>query len=68
MNSFLYGFSATKLQDFIFRTNVLQEIIGASEIIKSIDSLGKDLQDFFGKNNISLNKNPEIILASAGNL
>lgn len=66
--AFLYGFSATKLQDFIFRTNVLQEIIGASEIIKSIDDLGKDLQDFFGKNNISLNKNPEIILASAGNL
>lgn len=68
MNSFLYGFSATKLQDFIFKTNVLQEIIGASEIIKSIDSLGKDLQDFFRKNDISLNKNPEIILASAGNL
>lgn len=66
--AFLYGFSATKLQDFIFRTNVLQEIIGASEIIKSIDSLGKDLQDFFGKNDISLNKNPEIILANAGNL
>lgn len=68
MSYFLYGFSANKLQDFIFRTNVLQEIIGASEIIKSIDDLGKDLQDFFGKNGISLNKNPEIILASAGNL
>lgn len=66
--AFLYGFSAVGLQDFIFRTNVLQEIIGASEIIKSIDDLGKDLQDFFGKNDISLNKNPEIILASAGNL
>lgn len=66
--AFLYGFSATKLQDFIFRTNVLQEIIGASEIIKSIDDLGKDLQDFFRKNDIRLNKNPEIILASAGNL
>lgn len=66
--AFLYGFSAVGLQDFIFRTNVLQEIIGASEIIKSIDDLGKNLQDFFGKNDISLNKNPEIILASAGNL
>lgn len=66
--AFLYGFSATKLQDFIFRTNVLQEIIGASEIIKGIDDLGKDLQDFFRKNGISLNKNPEIILTSAGNL
>ena len=66
--AFLYGFSATKLQDFIFRTNVLQEIIGASEIIKSIDSLGKDLQGFFSENGISLNKNPEIILTSAGNL
>lgn len=66
--AFLYGFSATKLQDFIFKTNVLQEIIGASEIIKSIDDLGKNLQDFFSKNDISLNKNPEIILASAGNL
>ena len=66
--AFLYGFSATKLQDFIFKTNVLQEIIGASEIIKDIDDLGKDLQDFFRKNGISLNKNPEIILTSAGNL
>lgn len=70
MASFLYGFSATKLQDFIFRTNVLQEIIGASEIIKRIDSLGKaqNLVEFLSKNGISLNKNPEIILASAGNL
>ena len=68
MNSFLYGFSATSLQEFIFRTNVLQEIIGASEIIKRIDNLGKDLRDFFAKNGISLNKNPEVILSSAGNL
>lgn len=38
---FYYGFSAVGLQDFIFRTNALREIIGASEIIKWIDNLGK---------------------------
>lgn len=29
MASFLYGFSVVGLQDFIFKTNALQEIIGA---------------------------------------
>lgn len=66
--SFLYGFSVVGLQDFIFKTNALQEIIGASEIIKSIDKKAQNLVAFFAKNGIDLGKNPEIILANAGNL
>lgn len=36
--AFLYGLDIPKIQDFIFSTNKLQEIIGASELVKSIDS------------------------------
>ena len=68
MASFLYGFSVVGLQDFIFKTNALQEIIGASEIIKGIDKNAQNLVAFFAKNGIDLGKNPEIILANAGNL
>lgn len=36
MTKYLYGASITGIQDFIFATNKLQEIIGASEIIKNV--------------------------------
>jgi hypothetical protein len=36
---YLYGASVQGIQDFIFKTNELQEIIGASEIIKKIGEL-----------------------------
>ena len=66
-NSFLYGFSAVGLQDFIFRTNALREIIGASELIKKIDGLGENLAGFLQENGVNLTKNPEVILSNAGN-
>ena len=65
--AYLYGFSAIGLQDFIFRTNALREIIGASELIKRIDNLGQNLQGFLKTNGVNLSKNPEVILCNAGN-
>lgn len=68
MGKYLYGFSAIGLQDFIFRTNALREIIGASELIKKIDVLGQDLQKFLKEKGINISKNPkEVILSNAGN-
>ena len=42
MAQYLYGASIQGIQEYIFTTNDLQEIIGASEII---DSLGQKFQD-----------------------
>lgn len=61
MSKYLYGASLQGLQEFIFKTNKLQEIIGASEIIKDFDNL--KLKEIF-----SLENKPEIILQAAGNL
>lgn len=36
MSKYLYGASVQGIQDFIFATNKLQEIVGASEIVKSV--------------------------------
>ncbi len=54
---YLYAASVQGIQDFIFKTNKLQEIVGASEIVKNIATLFKD------------NYNPEeILLNAAGNI
>lgn len=37
MSQYLYGASVQGIQDFIFKTNKLQEIVGASEIVKGIE-------------------------------
>ena len=42
MAKYLYGASIQGIQEYIYATNDLQEIIGASEII---DSLGRNLKD-----------------------
>jgi len=57
MGKYLYGASVQGIQDFIFKTNKLQEIVGASEIVKNIEEL-------FSKNY----KPNEIILNAAGNI
>ncbi len=36
MSRYLYGASVQGIQEFIFKTNSLQEIVGASEIVKSV--------------------------------
>lgn len=37
MNRYLYGASVQGIQEFIFKTNQLQEIVGASKIVKSLE-------------------------------
>ncbi len=54
---YLYGASVQGIQDFIFKTNKLQEIVGASEIVKSI-------ADIFEENY----KADEILINAAGNI
>ncbi len=57
MAKYLYGASVQGIQGFIFKTNKLQEIVGASEIVKGIE------EEF------SQNYSPtEIILNAAGNI
>ncbi|MCF6244164.1 MAG: hypothetical protein L3J43_03955 [Sulfurovum sp.] len=54
---YLYGASVQGIQDFIFKTNKLQEIVGASEIVKNIAAL------------FSNDYSPEeILLNAAGNI
>lgn len=57
MSKYLYGASVQGIQEFIFKTNKLKEIVGASEIIKQI-------ADEFEKN-----YNPdEVLVNAAGNI
>lgn len=37
MSQYLYGASVQGIQEFIFKTNQLQEIVGASEIVKNLE-------------------------------
>ena len=57
---YIYGASLVGLQEFIFRTNKLKEIVGGSELIKQFDVL--DLEKEFGISDY------EIIVQAAGNL
>ena len=57
MSQYLYGASVQGIQDFIFKTNKLQEIVGASEIVKGIEKL------------FITNYNPqEVLINAAGNV
>lgn len=57
MSKYLYGASVQGIQDFIFATNKLQEIVGASEIVK-------DIANEFSKNY----KPNETLINTAGNI
>ncbi len=61
MSKYLYGASVQGIQDFIFKTNKLKEIIGASEIVKSFDDLDLEVQ-------FNLSQKPTIFLQAAGNI
>ena len=61
MSKFLYGASIQGIQDFIFKTNKLKEIIGASKIVEEMDKI-----DF--KDKYNLLKEPEVLLQAAGNI
>ena len=56
MAKYLYGASVQGIQEFIFKTNKLIEIIGASEIVKAIDSMIDDYHP------------DKIIMQAAGNI
>jgi len=59
VSKYLYGASVQGIQEFIFKTNQLQEIVGASEIVKSLE------QEFMDFANIDKDK---ILLNAAGNI
>lgn len=61
MSKYLYGASVQGIQKFIFKTNKLKEIIGASKIIEDMDS--KDFQKEY-----NLKEKPEKLLQAAGNI
>ena len=61
MSKFLYGAAVQGIQNFIFRTNTLKEIIGASELVEDIctnlfaKQLGKSLEDLKNDDNVIVN-------------
>jgi CRISPR/Cas system-associated protein Cas10 (large subunit of type III CRISPR-Cas system) len=56
VNKYLHGASVQGIQDFIFKTNRLQEIVGASEIVKNI---AEDFKKYHAN---------EILINTAGNI
>ena len=62
MSKYLYGASVQGIQDFIFQTNKLKEIVGASELVESICTTV-----FWEVANISKDDS-NIILNAAGNI
>lgn len=65
MGKYLYGASISGIQGFIFQTNMLREIVGASEIVASISS------DFF-KSQFARHQvefcEENLLMAAAGNI
>jgi len=59
MGKYLYGASVQGIQGFIFETNKLQEIVGASEIVKSIEDDFEEMTKDFNVN---------ILMNAAGNI
>lgn len=56
MGNYLYGASVQGIQEFIFKTNQLQEIVGASEIVKSLEVEFEKISGYQkGDKNILLN-------------
>jgi hypothetical protein len=68
--AYLYGASIKGIQGYIFRSNVLKEIVGASEIIKNIESMvkAKNGSDSPIKKRYGLKENPKVLLSAAGNI
>ena len=59
MSRYLYGASVQGIQEFVFATNRLQEIVGASEIVKRI---AKSFEDFVKDMDV------EVLVNAAGNI
>ena len=58
---YLYGASVNGIQDFIFKPNQLQEIVGASEIVKGIEKEFEKISDY-------KEGDSHILLNAAGNI
>lgn len=65
MTKYLYGASVQGIQDFIFETNKLKEIVGASEIVEQL--CGSAFDKFLKGYGITLN-NDNYIIKAAGNI
>ncbi len=74
MSAFVYACRVQSIGDFIFASNVLKEIIGASELVKCVENLAQlDESDRLvftstAKAEFGFEDEPQIILAAAGNL
>ena len=58
MSKYLYGAAVQGIQDFIFRTNKLKEIVGASELVEQICTVAFD----------DYRQNGEDVVKAAGNI
>ena len=62
MSKYLYGAAVQGIQGFIFQTNKLQEIVGASELVEEICT------DFFKEQVGKKFKDENLVLGAAGNI
>ena len=60
--AYLYGASIQGIQGFVFESNELKNIIGASEIVKQFDDINFIAEPFL------LEKDPIVFLRAAGNI
>ena len=66
MSKFLYGAAVQGIQEFIFQTNKLQEIVGASELVEQVCT--SKFAEMLGKNYEELVDDPHAIVNAAGNI
>lgn len=67
---YLYGASVQGIQSFIFQTNKLTEIIGASQLVEDIctDFFESFLRHVYKDDKYALNNDTNLILSAAGNI
>lgn len=66
MSKFLYGAAVQGIQSFIFQTNTLREIVGASELVEEICT--KMFAEQLGVSISELNEDGNAIINAAGNI
>lgn len=66
MRKFLYGAAVQGIQSFIFQTNTLREIVGASELVEEICT--KMFAEQLGISITELDKDENAIINAAGNI
>ena len=66
MNQYLYGAAVQGIQSFIFQTNTLREIVGASELVEEICT--KMFAEQLGISKTDLDNDGNAIINAAGNI